>query len=190
MAADISTTAGDGRPANARKRTETVTPLIEPFKCSDGKWVQFSMPIGNAWDRFCAAIGRPDFVEHEQYGTPTGRFQNNIVLMGELDRIFSTKTRDDWAPILDEHRLTWAPINNTAEVLADPAVRATGAFEQIEHPLAGSFDTVASPFRMHTAESKVRGPAPNTGEHTNEVLTAIGLDGDAIAQLVSDRVVS
>ena len=189
MAADIATTAGDGRPTKARKRTDTVTPLIEPFMCSDGKWVQFAMPIGNAWSRFCTAIDRPDFIEHEQYGTAAGRYRSNTVLMAELDDVFAAKTRAEWAPIFDEHRLTWAPVNNTAEVLADPAVRATGAIEQIDHPLAGPFDTVAAPFRMHTAESKVRGPAPETGEHTVEVLLALGLDDGAIQALVTDGVV-
>ena len=190
MAADMATTAGDGRPTNARRRTETVTPLIEPFMCSDGKWVQFAMPIGNAWQRFCSAIDRQDFVEHDEYGTPMGRFEHNTQLMAELDEIFATKTRDEWAPLLEEYDLTWAPINNTAEVLADPAVRATGAFEQIDHPLAGSFDTIASPFRMHTADSKVRGPAPEPGEHTARVLADLGLDATAIERLVADGVVA
>ena len=190
MAADIATSAGDGRPANARKRTETVTPLIEPFRCADDRWVQFAMPIGNAWQRFCVAIGREDFIDHHEYGTPMGRFQHNTELMAELDEIFATRTRDEWTPILDENHLTWAPINNTAEVLADPAVRATGAFEKINHRLAGSFDTVASPFRLHTAESKVRGPAPEPGEHTNEILAAVGLDDATIESLFAAGVVS
>ena len=65
---------------------------------------------------------------------------------------------------------------DTVEALNDPQVRATGAFEPIDHPTYGTFDTVASPFRMRTATSKVRGPAPGVGQHTAEVLAEVGMD--------------
>lgn len=190
MAMDIATTAGDGRPAKARHRVDTVTPLIEPFRCADDKWVQMSMPMQRFWAPFCEAVGRSDFVDHEDYGTPAGRFENNRRLMAELDEVFATKTRSEWAAILDAHHLTWAPINDTAEVLADPAVRSTGAFAQIDHPLAGRFDTIAAPFRLHTADAAVRGPAPETGEHTRSVLSRLGLDDSAIDSLIEDGIVS
>ena len=60
-----------------------------------------------------------------------------------------------------------------AEAGNDPQVRATGALEPVDHPTAGTFDTVAAPFRMRTATSRVRGPAPEIGQHTDEVLAEL-----------------
>lgn len=190
MAMDVATSAGDGKPARPRHRLETVSPLIEPYECADGRWLQLAMPMERFWEPFCNAIGRTDFVGHANYGTPAGRFENNSRLMAEIDTIFATRTREQWAQILDEHGLTWAPVSNTAEVLADPAVRASGAIDSIHHPLAGTFDTVAAPFRLHTATAGVKGPAPEVGEHTRTVLASIGLDELAIDRLIADEVVA
>ncbi|MEZ5279926.1 MAG: CoA transferase [Acidimicrobiales bacterium] len=175
VAIDVVPAVADAKPANPRLRSETVNPMVEPFKCADGKWIQLTNPNPNVWDRFCASIRRPDLAE-APYDTPKGRFVRNAELMNELDREFATRARAAWGKLLDAGRITWAPINDTVEALNDPQVRATGAFEPIDHPTYGTFDTVASPFRMRTATSKVRGPAPGVGQHTAEVLAEVGMD--------------
>ena len=189
MALDLATAAVDGKPVRLRRRTETVSPMIAPYRCSDDRWIQLTMPIAKDWGRFCNAIGRPDLRDDPRYATPSDRYKSNSVLVGLIDEIFATRTRQEWGPILDEHGVTWAPINTTTEVYADPQVRATGAFEPIDHPKAGRFDTVASPFRLHTADARVRGPAPDLGEHTIEILSELGLDDAAIEGLIVDNIV-
>ena len=76
--------------------------------------------------------------------------------------------------------------------MQDPQVRATGAFETIDHPEAGQFETIAAPFRMHNSpDVGVRGPAPRAGEHTAAVLSdLLGLDADEIADLTERGVVA
>lgn len=172
LAMDLATAAADGRPAVSRRRHDTVTPLIEPFRCADGKWLQMANPNPALWASFCEAIERPDLTE-APYDTPMARFQLARQLMPILDEVFEQRTRAEWGARLDAHRITWAPINDTVEAYNDPQVRATGAFEPIEHPAAGTFDTVAAPFRLRTANSRVRGPAPDVGEHTREVLAEL-----------------
>ena len=172
LAIDFAPAAADGRPVTLRRRQDTVSPLIEPFECADGAWLQLCNPDPRLWGRLCDALERPDLADGE-FATPIDRFANGERLMGILDEVFAARTRSEWAEQLDAFGLTWAPINSVAEALVDPQVRAAGAFESIDHPIAGSFDTVAAPFRLHTATSKVRGPAPDIGQHTAEVLGEI-----------------
>ena len=172
LAMDLATAAADGKPTVSRPRHQTVTPLIEPFECADGKWFQMSNPNPALWTSFCAAIERPD-LDEPPFDSPVERFRRNGELMAELDRVFVERTRAEWGDALDRHGITWAPINDTVEAFNDPQVRATGAFEPVDHPTAGTFDTVAAPFRMRTATSRVRGPAPEIGQHTDEVLAEL-----------------
>ncbi len=192
IAVDLSTALIDGRPSPDRPRDKSISAMLEAFECSDGRWIQFAMPDRTgAWQQFCAALEREDLVEHEDYATGRLRYQHIGALMATLDETIGSKPFDYWTARLDEHRCIWAPINDAATAVADPQVRATGAFETIDHPEAGPFETVAAPFRMPgNDEVGVRGPAPELGEHSHEVLTdLLGLSEDEVAKLAADGVV-
>ncbi len=192
IALDLATALVDGRPTNERPRERGLSPMLEAYKCSDGRWLQFTMPdTGNAWVRFCTALDREDLIDHEDYNTSSKRFHNIGSLLATLDETLGSETADYWAGQLDEQRCIWAPVNDTAMAVVDPQVRATGAFETIEHPEAGKFDTVAAPFRIHTSpDVGVKGPAPDKGEHTVELLTELGLDAAAISDLTESGIVA
>ena len=112
-------------------------------------------------------------------------------LVASIDESIGSMPADHWVPRLDEHKCIWAPINDSAGAVRAPQVRATGAFETIHHPVVGDFETVASPFRMHNAPNVgVKGPAPEKGEHTNQVLSELlNLSEEEIKALESDGVV-
>ena len=86
--------------------------------------------------------------------------------------------------------MTWAPVQQLTEVIADPQAEALGLFAEITEPgVARPFRTVAAPFRMVDAEVHVRGPAPRLGAHSREVLGAAGWSDAAIAALISGGIV-
>lgn len=169
---DLVTSLVDGKPAYDRPREKGLSAMLEAFQASDGRWLQFAMPdTGDAWQRFCAALDREDLLSREEFSTGRLRYQNMTELLATLDESIGSKPVDHWIPRLDEHKCIWAPINDSASAVKDPQVRATGAFETITHPVTGDFETVAAPFRMHDSpEVGVKGPAPEKGQHTTEVL--------------------
>ncbi|MEM9033246.1 MAG: CoA transferase [Actinomycetota bacterium] len=168
---DLSNALADGRAPSLRSRTEAVSPLAEAYRCADDRWVQFAIVDHvRGWPAFCTALGVSELTDHPEYATPMARFRNMAALIEALDRVVATKTRDEWAPILDDHGIVWAPVSTVDEVVTDPQVRATGAFEAVEHPEAGEFELVASPFRLHTAESRARGAYVGRGADTDDVL--------------------
>jgi crotonobetainyl-CoA:carnitine CoA-transferase CaiB-like acyl-CoA transferase len=189
---DLSTALIDGRPNPERPREQGISAMLEAFQCSDGRWIQFAMPDRRgAWQQFCVALEREDLIDHENYETGRLRYRHMAPLIAALDETIGSKPYDYWVPRLDECNCIWAPINDAATAVADPQIRATGAFETIDHPTAGTFETVAAPFRMPlNDEVGARGPAPELGEHSEELLSGLlGFSDDEIASLAERGVV-
>ena len=76
------------------------------------------------------------------------------------------------------------------EVVRDGQAGAVGLFPDLEHPSIGSYRTVASPLRFHTADVGPRAPAPALGADTRAVLSAAGYDADEIDGLIADGAVA
>lgn len=192
IAADLATAVIDGQPIPDRARDKALSAMLEAFRCSDGRWIQFTMPDrADAWQRFCTALHREDLIDHENYATGRLRYRNMPPLMATLDETVGERPFDYWAPRLDECDCIWAPINDAASAAADPQVRAAGVFETIDHPRAGRFETIAAPFRLPgNDEVGARGPAPERGEHSAEILSELlGYDQEEIADLAARGIV-
>ncbi|MDY7100833.1 MAG: CoA transferase [Actinomycetota bacterium] len=181
---DLVTALVDGRSATPRNRRESVSAMAEAYPCADGRWIQLAMVHPTAkWPAFCTAIERPELIDHEVYGTPKGRFDHMAELIDLLDDVFRTRTLVEWGERLDAEGCVWAPVNTPAEATVDPQVRATGAFETVDHP-DGPFETVAVPFRMPGADVGVRGPYLGRGADTDDVLSdLLGLDASELDRL-------
>ena len=192
LGVEMSTALVDGRPTPERPREKGISAMLEAFRCADGRWIQFAMPDrSGAWKQFCEAIERDDLIEHEHYATGRLRYQHMTPLIATIDETIASRPFDHWAPRLDEYRCIWAPINQAPDVVVDPQVRATGAFQPIDHPEAGTFDTVGAPFRLPgNAEVGPRGPAPTLGEHSREILSdLLGMSDDEIDALATGGIV-
>ena len=189
LACDMASTLIDGHQPTRRTRSQPVNVLMESYQCGDGKWLQLSAAGVEAWPVFCAVIGRPDLENDPRFDTLEHRYENGLALMSELDGVFATAPRAEWGRRFDEAKLTWGKISDLPDVAEDPQVRAAGAITKVDHPVVGTFETVAAPFDLPRADVGVRGPAPEVGEHSAEVLAELGYDAGAIADLTARGVV-
>ena len=171
-------------------RTAPANPIWNSYQCADGRWVLLVMPAPDPyWPRFCQAIGRPEWTTDERYDTLLKRLERTAELTPQIDAVFAEHDRAYWSAKLDEYGLIWAPVAELPEVVDDPQVHEMGWFTTIEHPEYGAFPTLDTPFRIHGAAIGARGPAPEAGEHTFEVLAALGIEGDELTELVTNGVV-
>jgi crotonobetainyl-CoA:carnitine CoA-transferase CaiB-like acyl-CoA transferase len=188
MSTDLSAVLIDGREPTKRDRFHLISPLANRFLCGDGRWIVLTMPEVRWWPPFCAAFGHPEWVADPRFDTMRNRFDNMPELIALMDAEFATRPRDEWGRLFDEAGLIWGPASTLAELAADQQAEATGLFPTIDHP-AGRFRTVAVPVHIDGADVGPRGPAPDIGQHTEEVLEAAGFTPGEVAALAAAGVV-
>ena len=190
QASDYAVTAVDHMPVRKRRRDELLTITGNRFPCGDGNWVVFNMlPDAAYWPRLCEAIGLQEIIADERFVDSKARYRNMAELIGIFDTALAAKSRDEWGKIFDAANLIWGPVMGLHEVPQDTHAQELGMFPTIEHPQLGSYTTVNIPMRFATADVKPQGPAPQIGEHSEQILRDFEIGDAAIAALKNAGIV-
>ena len=188
---DLQRTLVNGQDAHRRPyRHENESPITNWYQAKDGKWLILENPNPNPyWQRACRALGLADLENVAEYSTVEGLKEHCVELNALFDKIFATKTRDEWAPLLTENEVIWAPIQNMLEASRDSQAEAIEAYETVEHPEYGEYRVINFPVKFGGMENGARGPAPLTGQHTEEVLLEYGYSWEGIEGLKDEGVI-
>ncbi len=135
------------------------------------------------WERLCRAIDRHELLEDPRFATNADRMQNLEELVTTLEATFATRSTAQWLEALEKAGVPGGPINNIADVYADPQVQAREMMVEMEHPQAGRVRNIGIPVKLSETPGSVRRPAPTLGQHTNEVLAEFGYSSDDITKL-------
>jgi crotonobetainyl-CoA:carnitine CoA-transferase CaiB-like acyl-CoA transferase len=190
LAGDVQAALVSRENPSRHQRTQPANPIWNSYQAKDGLWVLLVMPMPDPyWPKFCAAIDKPEWAADPRYDSLAKRRAHSVELTKQVDAIFATRTRAEWAQRLDAQSLIWAPVATLTDVIDDPQVHEMGWFAPIDSPTLGKFETLGTPFKLYGADVGPRGPAPAAGEHTFEVLSAAGLTDDELAKLAADGVI-
>jgi crotonobetainyl-CoA:carnitine CoA-transferase CaiB-like acyl-CoA transferase len=190
LAGDLSAALVAREQPRRHERTRPANPIWNSYQTRDGEWILLVMPQPDPyWPRFCAAIGRPEWSADPRYDSLLKRREHGVALTEAIGARFAEHDRAHWAAKLDEHGLIWAPVAKLTDVISDPQVREMGWIAEIEHPTLGRFETLGTPFHVYGADIGPRGPAPEAGAHTFEVLAELGIDDDELGKLAVDGVI-
>jgi crotonobetainyl-CoA:carnitine CoA-transferase CaiB-like acyl-CoA transferase len=173
-----------------RSRTE-MAPLWNTYRGSDGRWFVIGMlPQERWWPQLVRVLGIEAWEQDPRFATPAARQANGPALVAQFDALFATRPRDHWVDLLSRHGLMAARVQDYQELAQDPQVVANRYIVEIEHPSCGTVKMVNHPVRFSAApEVGVRGPAPEFGQHTEEVLLEAGLSWEEIATLRAQGVI-
>jgi len=183
VGADVAAALVDRRQPNRRSRLHPFSPMNTSYRCADGAWLILSSHDQATWPRFCAAAGRPELATDERFATAPDRFARAEELVAIFDGLFGAEPFDHWPPRLAGTGVIFSKMVELPELVEDPAARAMGMFATLTHPAMGTFETLEAPFRFERSEVAARGPAPEVGQHTDEVLAELGKTPAAVAEL-------
>jgi crotonobetainyl-CoA:carnitine CoA-transferase CaiB-like acyl-CoA transferase len=148
------------------------------FGCADGRvmTVHLSSPP-KFWQGLLAAVGRRDLLDDPRFATREARIENFEELHDLLAAEFARRSSAVWEQLLADHDVPHARVNAIDEVFAEPQARHLGLELRLRHPTQGEVVTVAPPARFsETPWSGLQAP-PVLGEHTESVLSEVGLAG-------------
>jgi len=169
--------------ASPYTRFTVPNPLVNSYKAGDGRWFWLVGLQGDRhWPDLVRAVARPELRDDPRFRDMRARRENAEALVPILDEVFATKPLHQWVAIFDRENVWWAPVQTPDEVVNDSQVRAAGGI--VTAPVAdGQAEMVASPADFSGTPWQLSGPAPEFGQHTEEVLLEMGYDWEAIAQL-------
>jgi crotonobetainyl-CoA:carnitine CoA-transferase CaiB-like acyl-CoA transferase len=158
------------------------------FKANGG-WVVI-MAFQHHWKDLCAAMQRPDLVNHERYATDAGRLAERPVIVKLLEDWLATfPDRDSAVALMQQHQVPAAPVLSVAETLTHPHHVARGTVRTITDPVAGTFQIPGMPLRFSKFPDDLPLEAPTLGQHNAEVLRDwLGMSEQEIASLQSANV--
>ena len=140
------------------------------------------------WKEICHVIGKPEWITDPDYATPNARLPRLMEVFATVERWTMTKTKfEAWAEF-NQHDIPSGPILSMQELAADPSLRATGTIVEVDHPTRGKYLSVGNPIKMSDSPTEVK-RSPLLGEHTDEVLSQIGLSRSEIDALRAEHVI-
>ena len=167
----------------------------QDFETLDGAML---LAVGNdgQFARFCEVAGHPEWARDARFAQGADRVRNRDTLVASMQAVTRTRTTADWIAALEHHAVPCGPINTIGQAFADAQVQARGLkVTQATSPAAAaqsgvaSIATVASPMRLLATPPVLRSAPPALGEHTDAVLSELGLSAAEIAVLRQAAVV-
>ena len=166
------------------------SPLRNRFRCRDGKWILGTHhPEEKYWTRFCEATGQKELLDDPRYTNDAGGPDNFVALNRLFDKVFATRSRDEWMEIFQAQGLMFCSVQHIQEVVTDGQALENGYLAAFDHPVQGPVTIPGYPVHFGACNAGTRRAAPQLGEHTDEVLQQLGLSSPEIESLRNDGII-
>ncbi len=179
-----------GRPP---KRQGTAHPNIVPYQAFPTADGYLMLAVGNdaQFARFCAAAGAPGLAKVESFRSNEQRVAHRSELVPQVEALLRARTTRDWLGALEQAQVPCGPINDLAQVFAEPQVRHRGLRIELPHPTAGPAPGVANPVRFSRTHVEYhRAPPPLGADTAAELRARLGLDEATLADLAARGVIA
>ncbi|MGV6811457.1 MAG: CaiB/BaiF CoA transferase family protein [Brevirhabdus sp.] len=132
------------------------------FDCADG-WIIIATGNDPQYQRLCAVLGVPELAEDPRFITNADRIANRDEITRLLTEKTLTRTKADLLAACEADGIPAGPINDMAEVFADPQVVARGLKVELD-----GVPSVRTPMRFSDADVALERPAPKLSEHQGQ----------------------
>jgi len=162
------------------QRAATFIDLIYATKDS---YISVATMANKQWQGLCIATGHPEWLDDERFKTPSLRDQHADERLQLVQSALLHRTTAAWLEILEDAGVPCAPVLKRTEMIQHPQVEASGVIIETEHPHAGSLRQTRPAARFEGTPTEIRRGAPLLGEHTDEILTELGVTSAEIESL-------
>ena len=153
------------------------------YEAADGRWLQFSMVrTDEEVDMLFTVLGRPDLLLDPRFLTAEQRVENGDKLGKEMRDVLITQPSDYWMQALTEVGVPVALVGRIDELPNDPQVVANNMAIQPTKEV-GMPAVIKHPVNVEGLQMRPAGPAPELGQHSEEILAELGYSADDIAQM-------
>jgi crotonobetainyl-CoA:carnitine CoA-transferase CaiB-like acyl-CoA transferase len=160
------------------------------YTTSDGHVAVSAGASDAVWRRFCQILGRDDLARDPDFASAAARRDRRDDVAAIVQAWTSSRPKAEVVRVLASAGVPAAPVNNVAEMVADPQVRAREMFVERDHPVYGPLTLTGSPLKMSETPGRVRWLAPMPGEHNEEIFCGLlGHSKDELARWRDEGVV-
>jgi crotonobetainyl-CoA:carnitine CoA-transferase CaiB-like acyl-CoA transferase len=161
----------------------------QAFRCADG-YITIGGANNRTFEKLATLLGHPEWPGDPRFLTDTTRVQHRDALAALIEAVTTTATCREWLARLDAVGIPCGPINDYAQVFADPQAVAREMTVEVEHPALGRVRALGTPIKMSATPLTPRRRSPQLGEHTDLVLREAGFSDDEIGVLRAARAIA
>jgi CoA:oxalate CoA-transferase len=153
-------------------------PSIAPFAVYATKDSHIVIAAGTdgLFKRVAEVIGRPELAKDARFKSNHDRVENGLALQAELESALAARTSEEWLALLEDAGVPHAPLNNVADVMADPQVHARNMIVTADDPDLGPIRMQGNPVKLSAYDDPAtREAAPDLDEDREAILRWLSL---------------
>jgi crotonobetainyl-CoA:carnitine CoA-transferase CaiB-like acyl-CoA transferase len=178
-----------GRPVSPMPDRVRAWALYDNFKTREGELVFVGVVTDTQWKIFCEAFGLLELLSDPALKTNPQRVEARARILPIVTTIFAKMGKQQLMDKCEELGLPFAPISKPEDLFDDPHLNASGGLTPVT--LANGMQTKVPnlPIEMDGARLGTRLDIPKVGEHTREVLEALGYDPQTIDRYAVEKII-
>jgi len=145
------------------------------YETMDGLYMSIGALEPKFWQAFCQLVERPELVGKQ--------FDRDTDLLGEVQKIFKSRTQKEWSSFFSDKDVCCEPILETSKVREHPQIKARRLFTSLSHPQGSTVESVGNPLKFPEEMEFPDLAPPGFGEQTREVLREAGFTESEIERL-------
>jgi len=156
------------------------------------KSINISAVGDKLFSRFCKSVEAQHLLDNSNYKDDESRLKNRDILNDEISKIIIKHKAEYWIEKLNKVGVPCGPVNNIAQVFEDPQVQHLSMTHKVKHKRLGDLSVVRQPINLSNADQpeNFRYPAPELGEHLEEVLKEFGYSNKEIDKLKTNNAIA
>ena len=178
-----------GQPSVRSGSRSTTTAPRNTYVCKDGRYVALSASMQSMAERLFKSMGREDLIEDPRFKTNADRVRNNDILDPIVAEFMASHEQAELLEIFQAAGVTVGPVHDTAGMLEEEMIREREVLLRFPDDEMDELPMHNVAAHLSETPGQIRHPAPELGQHNDEIYGALGLSAEEIATLEKEEVI-